>query len=307
MKIYLNKAGENWIVDRFYSEWNDFNSSTTSNFIFNSDIIWLIAPWTWRKINKNNLSRKKVVCTIHHIDESKFDEKQKKEFYERDKYVDFYHVISEKTFKQLVKLTDKKIFEIPFWVNQNIWFHLDNKTALRKKYNIDKNSFLVGSFQRDTEGHDLKSPKLSKGPDRFLKIVRKLCDEKKDLTVLLSGKRRQYLISELNNFKIPFYYLEMTDHKTLNELYNILDLYIVASRVEGGPQSILEAAATKTPLISTNVGIAEKILNSSSIYNMENFMDAKPDIEYSYRNVKKYFVPEAFKSFYDMFEFVSEN
>ncbi|MAJ65988.1 MAG: hypothetical protein CMI76_01675 [Candidatus Pelagibacter sp.] len=307
MKIYLNKAGENWIVDRFYSEWNDFNSSTTSNFIFNSDIIWLIAPWTWRKINKNNLSRKKVVCTIHHIDESKFDEKQKKEFYERDKYVDFYHVISEKTFKQLVKLTDKKIFEIPFWVNQNIWFQLDNKTALRKKYNIDKNSFLVGSFQRDTEGHDLKSPKLSKGPDQFLKIVRKLCDEKKDLTVLLSGKRRQYLISELNNFKIPFYYLEMTDHKTLNELYNILDLYIVASRVEGGPQSILEAAATKTPLISTNVGIAEKILNSSSIYNMENFMEAEPDIEYSYSNVKKYFVPEAFKSFYDMFEFVSEN
>lgn len=307
MKIYLNKAGENWIVDRFYSEWNDFNSSTTTNFIFNSDIIWLIAPWTWRKIYKNNLSRKKVVCTIHHIDESKFDEKQQKEFYERDKYVDFYHVISEKTFKQLVKLTDKKIFEIPFWVNQNIWFQLDNKTALRKKYNIDKESFLVGSFQRDTEGHDLKSPKLSKGPDQFLKIVRKLCDEKKDLKVLLSGKRRQYLISELNNFKIPFYYLEMTNYKTLNELYNILDLYIVASRVEGGPQSILEAAATKTPLISTNVGIAEKILDSSSIYNMENFMEAKPDVEYSYRNVKKYFVPEGFKSFYDMFEFVSEN
>lgn len=307
MKVYLNKAGENWIVDRFYSEWNDFNSSTTTNFIFNSDIIWLIAPWTWRKIYKNNLSRKKVVCTIHHIDESKFDEKQKKEFYERDKYVDFYHVISEKTFKQLAKLTDKKIFEIPFWVNQNIWFQLDNKTALRKKYNIDKESFLVGSFQRDTEGHDLKSPKLSKGPDQFLKIVRKLCDEKKDLKVLLSGKRRQYLISELNNFKIPFYYLEMTNYKTLNELYNILDLYIVASRVEGGPQSILEAAATKTPLISTNVGIAEKILDSSSIYNMENFMEAKPDVEYSYRNVKKYFVPEGFKSFYDMFEFVSEN
>lgn len=307
MKIYLNKAGENWIVDRFYSEWNDFNPSTTTNFIFNSEIIWLIAPWTWRKIYKNNLSRKKVVCTIHHIDESKFDEKQKKEFYERDKYVDFYHVISEKTFKQLAKLTDKKIFEIPFWVNQNIWFQLDNKTALRKKYNIDKESFLVGSFQRDTEGHDLKSPKLSKGPDQFLKIVRKLCDEKQDLKVLLSGKRRQYLISELNNFKIPFYYLEMTNYKTLNELYNILDLYIVASRVEGGPQSILEAAATKTPLISTNVGIAEKILDSSSIYNMENFMEAKPDVEYSYRNVKKYFVPEGFKSFYDMFEFVSEN
>lgn len=307
MKIYLNKAGENWIVDRFYSEWNDFNSSKTTNLIFNSDIIWLIAPWTWKKINKIYLSRKKVICTIHHIDESKFDEKQKEEFYERDKYVDFYHVISEKTFKQLVKLTDKKIFEIPFWVNQNIWFQLDNKTALRKKYNIDINSFLVGSFQRDTEGHDLKSPKLSKGPDQFLTIVKSMYEERKDLKVILSGKRRQYIISELNNLKIPFYYLEMTNYKTLNELYNILDLYIVASRVEGGPQSILEAAAIKTPLISTNVGIAEKILNSISIYNMENFMEAKPDTEFSYRNVKKYFLPDGFKSFNDMFEFVSEN
>lgn len=307
MKIYLNKAGENWIVDRFYSEWNDFNSSKTTNLIFNSDIIWLIAPWTWKKINKIYLSRKKVICTIHHIDESKFDEKQKEEFYERDKYVDFYHVISEKTCKQLVKLTDKKIFEIPFWVNQNIWFQLDNKTALRKKYNIDINSFLVGSFQRDTEGHDLKSPKLSKGPDQFLTIVKRMYEERKDLKVILSGKRRQYIISELNNLKIPFYYLEMTNYKTLNELYNILDLYIVASRVEGGPQSILEAAAIKTPLISTDVGIAEKILNSISIYNMENFMEAKPDTEYSYRNVKKYFLPDGFKSFNDMFEFVSEN
>jgi len=153
----------------------------------------------------------------------------------------------------------------------------------------------------------LKSPKLSKGPDQFLKIVKQLQDEKKDLMVLLSGKRRQFLISELDKHKIPFYYLEMTNYKTLNELYNILDLYIVASRVEGGPQSILEAAATKTPLISTNVGIAEEILNSSSIYDMENYMEAKPDTEYSYRNVKQYFVPEGFISFYDMFEFINEN
>ena len=68
-------------------------------------------------------------------------------------------MISEKTYEQLVKLTDKKIFVIPFWVNQNIWFQLDNKASLRKKYNISEKSFLVGSFQRDTEGHDLKSPK----------------------------------------------------------------------------------------------------------------------------------------------------
>ena len=37
------------------------------------------------------------------------------------------------------------------------------KKELRRKYNIAQESYLVGSFQRDTEGADLKSPKLSKG------------------------------------------------------------------------------------------------------------------------------------------------
>ena len=34
----------------------------------------------------------------------------------------------------------------------------------------------------------------------------------------------------------------MCDFKTLNELMNCLDLYIVASRVEGGPRAINECS-----------------------------------------------------------------
>ena len=32
---------------------------------------------------------------------------------------------------------------------------MKNKKMLKKKYDIPKDSFLVGSFQRDTEGKDL--------------------------------------------------------------------------------------------------------------------------------------------------------
>ena len=45
----------------------------------------------------------------------------------------------------------------------------------------------------------------------------------------------------------------------LNKLYNILDLYIVSSRIEGGPQAILESSITKTPILSTDVGVASEI------------------------------------------------
>ena len=40
----------------------------------------------------------------------------------------------------------------------------------------------------------------------------------------------------------------MADLELLNNLYNILDLYLVTSRLEGGPQAILESAITKTQL-----------------------------------------------------------
>ena len=94
MKIYLNQPKENWIVDRFVADWSKNNLDITTKRISKSDIVWIISPWTWRKINKKYLKIKKVICTIHHIDPNKFD---KNDFYELDQYVDYYHVISEKT------------------------------------------------------------------------------------------------------------------------------------------------------------------------------------------------------------------
>ena len=76
--------------------------------------------------------------------------------------------------------------------------------------------------------------------------------------VILAGRRRQYIINELRKNKIEFKFFEDADFLKLNNLYNILDLYIVASRYEGGPAAIMESAITKTPIISTNVGIASK-------------------------------------------------
>ena len=78
----------------------------------------------------------------------------------------------------------------------------------------------------------------------------------------------------------------MVSVKKLNELYNILNLYIVSSRLEGGPQAIVECGITKTPIISTNVGIAPEILNSKSIFEDSNYENATPDIETAYENAK---------------------
>jgi len=307
MKIFINNINENWVVDNVISEWSDFQAEITSNQIKDADIVWIIAPWTWRKLQKRKIKDKKVVCTIHHIDFEKFDDKEKLDFYKRDKFVDFYHTVSFKTKEQLETLTNKKIYVIPFWINQDIFFDIDNKLKLREKYGINKDAYIIGTFQRDTEGSDLKSPKLSKGPDRFLKIVIEMQKQNPNIEVLLTGKRRNYLIENFKKNNIPFYYFEMVDYKDLNELYNLLDLYIVASRVEGGPRSIFECAITNTPIISTDVGFASVILSPKSIYMIDNFQLAESDEQYAREKVLEYEIPKGFEPFIKMFEEVYEN
>ena len=244
---------------------------------------------------------KKVVCSIYHIEEKDFEQKQIKEFNKRDSFVDLYHVISLKTKKELEKLTDKEIIYIPFWSDQNTWFKIDDKDNLRNKYGLPLDAYIIGSFQRDTEESDLKSPKLIKGPDRLIRIIESKNKEFNKVFILLSGKRRQYVIKELENLNIDYKYFEMVNTDQLNELYNCLDLYVVASRVEGGPQAIIECALSKTPIISTDVGVASEFLHSSSIFNMENFEKAIPNTEYAFQKSQAYTIPDGFKEYQAMF------
>ena len=304
MKIYINSPKESWVVDRFVKEWKENNKNISTNLLSKADLIWIISPWTWEKISKKHLSSKKVICTIHHIDDKKFNVE---EFSELDKLVDRYHIISKKTENTLKQLTKKDIFYSPFWIDSKKFFNIKDNQSLRKKFNIKDNDFAIGSFQRDTEGSDNKSPKLEKGPDNFIEIIKNLDYENKNLKVVLTGKRRNYIINKLNELKISFEYFQMVDNKRLNELYNSLDLYIVASRVEGGPQSILECALSKTPIISTDVGVANQILSDKSIFTMEEYKNAKPNVEHAYREVQKYIIPKGFESFINFFEDVYES
>jgi glycosyltransferase involved in cell wall biosynthesis len=99
----------------------------------------------------------------------------------------------------------------------------------------------------------------------------------------------------------------MVDSEALNDLYNILDLYIVTSRLEGGPQAILECAISKTPILSTDVGVASEILNKNSIFKINQFEKAKVDIEYAYKNSLNYIIPIGMKKYNNMFKEVYES
>lgn len=301
MKTFLLRPNEDWICDRLVAEWIAGNPEISVLDPSQADVIWLMSTWNWRSIPLSILKAKKVVATIHHIVPDKFTKQTYIEFLERDKYVDFYHVPCELTRKTLCKITNKKVYVIPFWINGKIWGTRVAKEQLRRQYGYSSGHFLVGSFQRDTEGHDLKSPKLEKGPDIFCDIISRLNQEVDNLEIILAGWRRQYVIGRLESENIPYRYMELPDFPTINQLYNILDLYVVASRVEGGPQAIPECAITRTPIVSTNVGLASRFLERESIFsNVDDFFKAKASVDYAYERAQSYLIPDGFAAFRDM-------
>ncbi len=303
MKIYVNDSRENWICDRMRSEFISNNSSFITENILEADVIWLLSHWTWRQTPVDLLSSKKVVATIHHFDLSK---KESSDFFIRDKFIDLYLCPNEKTKNDFpVEIDREKIKILPYWYNESLWPAISDRKRLKEKLRIPSEKLIIGSFQRDTEGSDLKSPKLCKGPDIFCDIVENL-DAKPH--VALAGWRRQYIISRLERAGISYSYFEMADINTLMELYNCLDLYLVTSRQEGGPQAIFECASTKTPILSTNVGLANEALAAECICeNQTEFIKKINSKDFNltpenHRNIQKYKMQNLFPKYINFFK-----
>ncbi|HET6683514.1 MAG TPA: glycosyltransferase [Gaiella sp.] len=137
----------------------------------------------------------------------------------------------------------------------------ERRRAARATLGLPLEAFVVGSFQKDGVGFgDGLEPKSIKGPDvlvEALDLARATID---DLVVLLTGPARGYVREELERREIPFVHRLLPDRDGLTVAYHALDAYVVASRQEGGPKSILESMATGVPLVTSRAGQAPDLV-----------------------------------------------
>lgn len=313
MKIFILAEKEGWITDVLEKEWITDNSDLYTNNYHEADIIWILSNYIVQRIPLSVLMRKKVITTIHHIVPEKMDQNRINHYKYLDKVSNVFHTNNEICKDLLSRYVSKPIVKKQLWINTNDWYQLDqqlySKDKLRNTFNLPKDKYLIGSFQKDTEGASIANktylPKLEKGPDQFITIIKKLKETNSNIEVVLSGYGRQYIMRELDKLNVKYHYFNMISIPDLNKLYQCLDLYIVASRYEGGPRSVAECAANKTPVISTNVGLVEDILASESIFTMDEILnnnDISPNLEVAYNNAIKYKIPEYFSDFNTIFE-----
>jgi glycosyltransferase involved in cell wall biosynthesis len=131
------------------------------------------------------------------------------------------------------------------------------KAAFRAKYDIPKEAVVIGSFQKDGEGWgEGNSPKLLKGPDVLLQVIAMLKPRVPEIFVLLSGPARGFVKNGLEKLGVPYRHIYVENYPQVSELYRAIDVYVVCSRLEGGPKAVLESMASGVPLVTTRVGQA---------------------------------------------------
>lgn len=299
-KVYVLGPREDWIVDRFVKEWNDDNRDISVFTPRAADAVWLLADWCWQSIAQAGLLRdKKVLTTVHHIVSEKFGPRERMDFQLRDDVTTAYHVYNQRTLDFIRPLTTKPIHLVPYWANQKIWRPTGSREELRLKHGLPKDTYLIGSFQRDTEGKDLTSPKLEKGPDLLVDAIisyRERCSDYFPTEVVLAGWRRQYVIKRLEAAGIKHHYFELPSQDVVNELYQTLDLYPVTARAEGGPQALIECGLLNVPVVSRPVGIAEQVLPPSAI--ADDVTTAAPHVP----NVESWKLPAGYEPYRQLLE-----
>lgn len=280
MRLYLQKEGSGWIIDNQVSDYARFTRHEVVSET--PDVAWGLSLPHVSALRKYNCTK---VQTVHHIDEGKIDT-YKEIFAYINSDVDFVIVPNKFTKAQAQKYISKPIFELPYWLLSSF---RDNVPQRSTDINLP---ITIGSFQKDSNLAGV--PKLIKGPDILAEVLKEIHRTHK-IRVLLGGFKRKYIISKLEKYGIPYKFKER--HPDVRDLYDKCDWYFVTSRVEGGPQAVLEAPYRGVKILSTDIGMASDVLHPDCICNtvddfVNKFKSGLDKTDWIKTNIDNNFSPE---------------
>lgn len=295
MKIFLDgRDNVGWSID---SDRNGLQASLArlgiphTAFLWSADIVhnlWWNSFLNFRKIPLR-LKKNILFTASNFIDPENRASCSQKNF-ETAKKIAKGWIAPSKRQQKILDSYGLRTYYQPFYLDLNLfspkhYTKINRKNEILKKFSIPKeiieNKIIIGSFQRDSLGSDLNTPKWQKGPDILVQLLKKMPQKK--FVLLLAGPRRHYIIKECRKHNIPYFFVgnesrkddlfeNKLDHTEMPLLYALTDIYLVTSKSEGGPKAIQEAAATKTFILSTDVGLASDFLPPQNVFsNLDAF------------------------------------
>jgi len=261
MKIALKSQGAGWVIDSIVNDYKKYSKHEIMQPNQDPDAFWSVNLFSYPLVHNQIKPTCKKVVQVHHIDETKLPEYDFDSYNTADVCI-IPNIITEEAVKKYMSVPTARL---PYWLLSSVISDRDEDKISKVKQEISNGEILIGSFVKDGNGKIGETPKLSKGPDIFVEVLEKLHSSGMKVKAVLGGFGRKYVIENLKRIGVPYVYLERYDD--INTLYDCLDWYLVTSRTEGGPQSILEASYRNVKILSTKMGMAPEVLHSDCLCN----------------------------------------
>lgn len=259
-----------WILGTWakeISKWNsnhyDFFFMSAKSAINNSDrfrelveyvdLVHILSPHCLSKLSQY-LDLRKTVSSIHHVAEwnANFDiaTKCKRIMVVSSEWKAY--LVSRGIDNDAVSLVYNGIDPEKFFMQ-----NADKKSAARKRFGFAENDFVIGMFAKRTSNQNDR-----KGIDTLLNVLSGLKEVSPQASVKLfvTGPGWGDLFSSRKDLHGSLFYQPFLSQRELCDAYNSLDIYLISSRIEGGPAPLIEAMACGIPVVTTGVGMVLDIV-----------------------------------------------
>tara|TARA_E500000178_G_C16663449_1_gene591726 strand:- start:12 stop:671 length:660 start_codon:yes stop_codon:yes gene_type:complete len=146
------------------------------------------------------------------------------------------------------KVNRKKITYLPNWIDTDLYKDLN--------FHRSKNILFVGRL------HEEKNIGF---------LIESLAGTKIDLDIVGVGNQKSYLINLSKKYKVKINFLGVFKNDKMYKIYNKYQYYVICSKHEGNPKTLLEAMSCACTVIGTNSpGISNLIKHKKDGMIVEN-------------------------------------
>lgn len=160
-----------------------------------------------------------------------------------------FNVVSPKVAKELesIGIERQRISYIPNGVNTSLFKPSENKTSLKQKFGFPENSRIILSLGRLTEQKD---------PTTMVKIFKEVSDCINNVILVIAGQgelleKTKEFVQKNNLSNVIF--LGYVEEANKPDLYACSDFYILTSKYEGQPLTLLEAMSSGLACIVSDI------------------------------------------------------
>jgi len=156
----------------------------------------------------------------------------------------------------------------------------NERDNIRTDFGIDKDSIVIGNVGRLDD---------NKGIDNLLKVIKSLTEKHEDILLLIvgDGPSTQKLQENAKVLGIKEKVVFAGFRKDIASILSAIDIFVLPSLIEGLPMVLLEAMASRKPVIATRVGDIPQIIKhkeSGLLVQPRDTVQLQDAIEYLIQN-----------------------